>query len=322
MRIVFWNTAGNGNIGDELCYRGAVEFCQKKYHHFTFKQIWSLNKRTIEWVKNAQLLVIGGGQLIDNSSILKDLKRVYESTKLKTPVEFVGVGIGSSDDIQPYHAFLKDLDAEWNVRDKASVAVLCENGFQSQINGAVEDLSNQLDLTHGHSKGLGFAGLNLKYQHKNEGFIRDLAEVCDQWVDPVKFYAFNSCDRQKVDYYGEDIWISDCNDEALGDKILDYCEEDNFYVEAFHVNEDDPIEYVSRIGQANYIITERLHCAILAHRFGIPFRAIAYHDKIDRFLNMYDLGKKTIKPDVESIEKAMYSLREEAKDRSLKKETE
>ena len=83
--------------------------------------------------------------------------------------------------------------------------------------------------------------------------------------------------------------MSDCDDTVLGRKVA-MLSESRYRREivAYDHELHRPEVWAGMLGGYQYMVVERLHAAILAHRFRIPFRGVGSSDKVKRF--MQDVG--------------------------------
>ena len=108
MKIAFWNCSATGNLGDDLCFLGTVEFYKQRLKYdFEIMNIFLLNEYTIHAVNECDLLVIGGGQLLERSNVLEKLGK----HTVKPPIEFFGVGVGDMSDLDHHQETLRKVSA-------------------------------------------------------------------------------------------------------------------------------------------------------------------------------------------------------------------
>lgn len=297
MRIVFWNCGGTGNLGDDLCHLGAVEWCRRTYGEFEAYRIFRLNQFSRDIVQRADLLVIGGGGLLYHSD--EYLRKLVEFGTGGAPYIFLGVGVGREFATPELVRQLTPM--EWIVRNQESAQILREAGARNVK--VAPDLSMLLQYEPQPKNGR--AALNLK--DTGDWNVEELAGLLDQFPDELDLLSFNSTDRHTTGYRdGERVSISDSNDTSLLLQLSRTVKRARD-VEGYHYQ--DPLEFASGLSRYSYMVTERLHAAILAFKLGIPFRAIAYHSKVDRFLKENGLEHCRIEPDPKQIFKALYDLR-------------
>lgn len=285
MKILFWNCGGTGNLGDDLCHAGAVEYCRMLFGHVTAKRIFKLNDQTAADLESFDYLAIGGGQILDGSDFLERLKP--HSKRIK--YFFLGVGIGSHDNLAPHLDWLDPVF--WNVRDFHSEEILsnCERGYR--LEGICQDLSLLLKLPVKRTAPKYRIGLNFKNVDKTQRFAIEIADMLDQLSEPVCFFPFNSTDPGEKIIDGELCRYSDGNGEVLAREIKKLMKrQENLDIISYNdAHCDDPNQWLDNLRAAEFIICERYHAAVSAYRLGIPFNALPYHQKITRFLSDNDL---------------------------------
>lgn len=309
MKVAFWNCAGTGNLGDDLCHLGAVEYIKRYFRGAPIEahHLFRLNEKAIKEVNESDYLVIGGGQLLDRTDFLEQLVRA----KIKVPYMFVGVGVGSVNDIMPFRDKVKPKF--WHVRDRFSASVLRECDVKGEIQEGT-DVSVYLGMRACGAEGTRHAGINLKNIHKDRNFIEGLSDELERVIDPVALLAFNSTPRMRVNVDGEQVWISDCDDSWLMRQIKREASDDYEVSTISYVAcSDDPLKWVKWMGHLDYMICERYHAVVLAHQFGIPYKAINYHGKVARFLSDVGQQSRIIGSSPEEIVDGLLELRAEAK---------
>ncbi len=273
MKIVFWNCGGTGNLGDDLMDLGVVEKYKACYDSFEHMRIFRLNESTIKKVNEADLLVIGGGRILDGSDFMSALVK-YE---VKTPYVFEGVEVRAFIDVEAYHG--KVTPEKWVVRNKISVDMLRQCGFGPIL--LEKDLSNFVNIDFEMvTKKMG--GINLKNLGKDRNFLRDLRVGLPKDATLV---SFNTTHRHKAVVDGEICEISDCDDTGMMAEISDGRE-----VMGYRGGYTDPLKFAGRLGRFSWMICERLHACILANRMKIDYLAVNSDEKVRRF--MTEIGQK------------------------------
>jgi hypothetical protein len=276
MKITFWNCGGTGNLGDDLCHLGAVERCYRMYHHFEAHKIFKLNHQTIKIVNSSDLLVIGGGRLLNSGS---DFLESIIRYGVKVPYVFIGIGVGAYGDVEPYRGKIRARD--WVVRNRRSAEILERCGFGPV--SVEDDLSELVPIPFVARRA--DVGLNMRNEGKGQDFIEELRRGLPK---DVVLVSFNTTARHRAVIDGAICDVSDCDDTALMSNIGG--RETIGYRGGFN----DPIHWASQLGRFSFMVVERFHAAVLAKRLGIPFYAINSGEKIERFMKENGLGDMLI----------------------------
>lgn len=289
MKIAIWSCGGTGNLGDDLCYLGVVELCRQRYgDDVETARIFRLNNRTLPIVNGCDRLLIGGGRLIDKNLYYVDALIRFQA-EINVPCEFVGIGI---EDCIEVRETISNLHPEsWHVRDRHSLRILREANVSGRVSWG-PDLSGMIPMDK-QSDLAPEGAINLINKEKAVHFEDDLATRMRALGMRARFVAFNSTPRHSEMVDGETVDVSDSDDSDLSIGLQERVASDLIPL-IYRCGIDDPVAFAQRISSAKWMICERLHAAILAVRFGIPFRAIAYHDKVTRFLSDNGLADHAI----------------------------
>jgi len=285
MKVFVLNCADTGNFGDDIIFEGVKNRIKIQFpEHKEIISIKRINKEIAQIISEDDYLIIGGGELLSSSDILKQIT----SNDIRCRYEFYSIGVGSESDIKPYIDKLKP--AVWSGRTKEDCRILNNAG----IKGVLHKADPLFDCGIKFREKTDLIGINFKNINKNNDFIRDAAFQLDKLLEKgikAELIALNCRSREVIKYYGEDIYISDCNDLELMYKIS------NLMVNKINIvyYKNNPLEFLSVLSRYRGIIAERLHCIMSAFYCGIDFRAISYHKKIDKFLEDHDLKSKKIK---------------------------
>ena len=302
MKIVVLSCAMTGNFGDDLIFEG-IKYWLFKINGKNLKevnQVQRINDGTIGYVNAHDFLIIGGGEILSNSDILEQLIR----NDVTIPYIFFSVGIGSEQDIKPYADRVHPL--MWFTRTQKGVSVLKNCGIKNAM--VHIDPAYLLTPLRGHN---GRIAVCLKNIGKDNQFVCDIAQVFDRVINRginIDLLALSSVNRHMTEYAGENVWFSDCNDLSLAREITSHM---NNVINIIPYM-GSPIQYMNAMAQYEGIVGERLHSVIVAHNAGIDFRAIAYHDKVNKFLDMSGLKNNQIAATPEAIEQAIIDLWKEA----------
>lgn len=298
MKIVVLSCANTGNFGDDIIFEGIKQWLFKinGKNLKTVNHVLRLNDNTIDFVNSHDFLIIGGGEILSNSDILEQIIR----NDVTIPYMFFSVGIGSEQDIKPYADRVHPV--MWFTRTQKGVAILKNCGIKNAM--VHIDPAYLLNPIRGHN---GRVAVCLKNVDKDNQFLCDAAAMFDRVINKgikVDLLALSSVNRHITEYGGERVCFSDCNDLSMAREIASHM--DNVInIIPYMVN---PIQYMNTMAEYEGIVGERLHSVIVAHNAGIEFRAIAYHDKVNKFLDMTGLKNNQIAATPEAIEKAIIDL--------------
>jgi len=285
MNIVVFSCANTGNFGDDIILEGIKKKFSREYpdHGGVIRQILRINAETAKFINEQDFLIIGGGEILSNSDMLKQIIK-YE---IKIPYMFLSVGIGSSKDILPY---LKKIHpTAWYARTQKDLDILKECGVKNAM--IHKDLLFECCTKR---KPNGRIGFNIKNQKKPSVFIESMAHTLDTMIAAgieIDLLALNCKPQQPISYCGENILISDCSDLDLMEKIQHRMKKD---INIVTYNGKDPLRFLDILADYEAIVGERLHSIMVAFHAKIDFRAIPYHPKIDKFLDMHGLNDKKI----------------------------
>ncbi|MBI4708240.1 MAG: polysaccharide pyruvyl transferase family protein [Candidatus Omnitrophica bacterium] len=303
MKIAILSCAHTGNFGDDIIFEGVLRILSAmfpkggKVSHFL-----RINKGNIDEINKHDLLVIGGGELLSNSDILEQIT----SNEINIPYMFLCVGIGREEDIKPYLHKIKPLF--WSVRSYEGVNIVKRLGIE---NVCFQDDPIFWCLTDKKEKNNSIA-VCLKAIHKNNEWINEFVIELDKIISDgvkVSLVALGNKERNKINYCGEEIFISDCNDYTLAHQI-NILLKNSIPVICY---KDNPIEFLNILASFKGIVSERLHGALAAYHAGIDFKSIPYHNKVNKFLNTYSIQDKAIGDNPKDICYAIKSLWREAR---------
>jgi len=299
MNVVIFSCANTGNFGDDIILEGIKIKLSREYPQ-TGGQIWQvlrINELTIDFINKQDFLIIGGGEILSHSDVIKQIVK----HDIKIPYMFLSVGVGSEDDVR---AFVPKLDPTiWYARTEQDADILKNCGAKNVAIHMDPVFECPFDR-----KPNGRIGLCLKNQNKDEKFIENMAQDLDELIKAgtqIDLLALNSKAPQPIFYCGEKIMISDCNDESLMLNIKRKMKQD---INILAYDGKNPMRFLDLLSDYDGIVGERLHSIMVAVHAGINFKAINYHDKIEKFLNIAGMRDKMINGDTTSIKQAIASL--------------
>jgi polysaccharide pyruvyl transferase WcaK-like protein len=299
MNVVILSCANTGNFGDDIILEGIKIKLSTEYPQ-TGGQIWQvlrINERTINFINEQDILIIGGGELLSHSDILKQIV----GHEIKIPYMFLSVGVGSEIDIRTYMPKLHPT--VWSVRTENDADILKNCGAKNVIIHMDPIFECPFDR-----KPNGKMGLCLKNQNKDEKFIEEMAVALDALIKTgvqIDLLALNARSQQPIIYCGEKITTSDCNDSVLMQCIRRKMKNP---INTLIYDGRNPLRFLDLLADYDGIVGERLHSVMVAVHARINFKAINYHEKIEKFLNITGLRDKMIQGDVNSIKQSIEKL--------------
>ena len=299
MNIAILSCANTGNFGDDIILEGIRIKLSKEYPQAGGKiwQVLRINKVSAEFINKQDFLIVGGGELLSHSDILRQILK----NDIKIPYMFLSVGVGSEKDVQPY--LPKLTPTMWYARTKQDAETLKNCGSQNvtvHLDPIFECPINR--------KPNGRVGLCLKNDHKNSKFIEDMAGALDDLIKAgvaIDLLALNSKPKQAIFYCGDKIIISDCNDEIFMQQIRSRMKKP---INILAYNGNNALRFLDLLADYDGIVGERLHSVLAAVHAKINFKAINYHEKVSKFLNMTGLNEEIIPGDPNSIKQAIGTL--------------
>lgn len=298
MKVVILSCANTGNFGDDIILEGIKIKLFREYPNVggTIHQILRINEGTIDFVNSCDALIIGGGEILSHSDVLEQVTKF----DIKIPYLFLSVGIGDERDIVPFLSKLRPVS--WSGRTIMDVDILHKCGIKNADICPDPIFECPIDRTPN-----GKIGVNLKNLHKDHIFINNMAVAFDTLIDmgvKFDFLSLNSISRQAIEYCGEKMIISDCTGDELMKQIQPLMKNEINIVSY----KENPLEFLNSLAGYEAIVGERLHSLMAAYHAGIDFRAVAYHEKIDKFLDMFGIENKKINHDPVAIGCAIGNL--------------
>lgn len=279
MKIVVLSCANTGNFGDDIILEGIKIKLSREYPNVsgTIHQVLRINDGTIDFVNSCDLLIIGGGEILSHSDVLEQVTKFG----IKVPYRFLSVGVGGEDGILPFINKLRPTS--WSGRTKRDVEILQKCGIRADL---CIDPIFECPVQRGSNSRI---GINLKNLHKDNIFINNMAVVFDTLINmgvEFDFLSLNSMPRQELKYCGEKIAVSDCTGNELMQQIQPRMQNK---INIVSYKGSNPLEFLNVLAGYEAIVGERLHAVMAAYHAGIPFRAIAYHEKVNKFLETFGL---------------------------------
>ena len=318
-RIVLSNSYGAPNAGDQAILLTMIEALKKRSPNIQIDVLtrWpkSTRKRhpgvravrsgiilgfldTCKSIRQADILILGGGGIIQDStslgSLIMHLSRAALARFFATP--FIGVGLGAGPITTKLGRWLTKVvlnTAEGlYVRSEKSAELLVEIGVDKNKIVVLADIALGMDYDENvkneeayqqvvklnkkskHLIGLSLrpeVGLYKRYFKRSsfyEGFLRQVATACDELVKKIDAqFVFVSINPKQDDKIGREIqkWMQNGNQMMLLSGAL------------------NPKVIAAAVRELDLLIGMRLHSAIFAAGYGVPFLAFGYAPKIFGF---------------------------------------
>lgn len=299
MKLIVFSCANTGNFGDDIAFEGIKARFSQMTHTDpeSIQHIIRLNKCTVEIANGQDFMIIGGGEILSNSDVLEQIV----GSDIRIPYMFLSVGVGSEEDIRPYLGRVNPT--AWYVRTERDLHILRNCGIKNVLLHI-----DPIFMCPMKRESNGRIGLSLKAIGKENEFLTRMATVLDGLIEAgvkVDLLALNSTPRHAIDYYGEQLDVSDCDDSEL---MLVIKSRMKSQIPILAYPGKDPLGFLADLVDYDGIVGERLHAIMAACYGGINFKAIPYHPKIDKFLEMHELMDRRIGTSPEEIGAAIREL--------------
>ncbi|OEF97652.1 polysaccharide pyruvyl transferase CsaB [Desulfuribacillus alkaliarsenatis] len=350
-RILISGYYGFNNTGDDTVLEGIITALQQEYKRSSntgnlelavlsnqpkitselFKieayNRWSL-KEIRKQLRACDLLIMGGGSLLQDvtspRSVIYYLGIAWLAKRFGKPIAFYAQGIGPinhsiSKYLMKYIANKVDIIT---VRDYKSLLELQNMGIHTPPMYLTADPAlamdpKQIDLTIGENifKKYGLipkkdkiAAISIRIWRKERAYLQSVAKTADTLIEQGWKVVF--------------IPMHHPMDIAPSQELIGKMQYRNqaILIDKKHMNYR---EVISMIGNVDFMIGMRLHAVILAGILGVPFTAISYDPKIDRFVESldyptpqhvenldYDMLMQDIEHKIENLESAQRYIKE------------
>jgi polysaccharide pyruvyl transferase CsaB len=327
-RIVLSNTYGHANIGDEAILFSMIAdtgarlkaditllslFPERtRMLHSQVRVLYSGVARgmsnTYIAVKEADLLVVGGGGIIQDSTTLGNLlfhlSRVAMAIYTQTPFMCYAISVG------PLHRQISSLltakllakAARITVRDELSATLLASIGVPEELIEVTADPVLLLDFPNRNTAsaykklaqvkqtGKAVLGVSLRpavgrARSKSNVLSRLLEEeaLLDHVADAARHFIYRN--NGHVAFYS----MHAGQDDSLGLRLRARLETENSFT--FFPGTLSPPTMMSAVGLSDYFIGMRLHSLIFAARSHIPLIALGYAPKVHGFIQLLGQDK-------------------------------
>ncbi|MCT4507635.1 MAG: polysaccharide pyruvyl transferase CsaB [Tepidibacter sp.] len=307
-KVVISGYYGFNNIGDEAILKGIIDgikgFSQdteivvlSQYPEFTSKKhnVRSIKRMNffsiIKEIKDCDLLVSGGGSLLQDvtskRSILYYIAIIHIAKILNKKVMIYSQGIGPVNKNYNRNLLKRVLNKVdfINVRDENSKQELLNMGIEKNILVTMDtvfgikkpniEIGKEIlrDINIDFDKKI--VGLSIRPWNNNKQIVSEISKVCEILVEEydyqVLFIPFH--------FYADSSIIKDIY------KNIDKKFRKNVLVLDKYLYVD---EYISLVGNLDFLIGMRLHALIFSVLMGVPVVGLSYDPKINNFLNFIE----------------------------------
>lgn len=244
----------------------------------------------VKALKNADLLISGGGSLLQNvtsgRSLYYYMGILFLSILVKTPVMLYAQGIG------PVFGWLPRRLMRWfcnharliTVRDKESLTELEQMHISKPL---IKVTADPVLAIHSVEKNIGQHILSKNKISRTKPIVGIYAREWRGLINYKKVLAEVS-DRIGTSYGAQIVFIpmQYPEDVAAAEKIAAYMKSAPILLN----DEYTTSELLSITGNLDMLISIRLHALIFAGVMGVPMVGLSYDPKVDRFLN--SIGEK------------------------------
>lgn len=319
MQLVITNSYGTPNLGDEAILHAMCKFYLMRGHSITilsntgkepsrppptgtsYAKAGPLNLlQTFRTIRGADLLLIGGGGIIQSSTslgnLLFHLSRTWLAFLAKTPYIFIGVGVG------PIPHKIGKVLAKWSfnrarfisVRDQASADYLRSVGVGKAFH-EYPDLAFALPIQDAHPPrpdDLLRIGISLRPEVGSARKRSDINDALMLGMELLKGIALTceALDRKIQVFF---LSFNDEQDLKIGTSLAELRPETPD-ITICHAN-ISPADYVKVISTMHCTIAMRLHCIILSALASTPSIGIPYDTKVSTTLEMLGQGDLLLK---------------------------
>ena len=292
---------GYGNFGDEAILSVLVDYLRRKNHNITVlsgnpsRTAKSLGVKAVKnfnllgimiAMANCDILISGGGSLLQDVTSLKSLKyysfiiRLAQKMHKKVVIFAQGIGPLNSEYAKKNVPLLLSKCDIVTVRDEKSLEFLKENGIDAQL---VSDPLFSIELPINESKGA--VGVQLRaFKNIDDIFLHNLAEYIAEHFGDRKIELFVL--QESLDY-------------PICKKFEKILKKTAPYIETEIIHNMSQNDIIIRISQLEYMIAMRFHAVLVAIKTGIKTLAINYDAKVAKLAYEAMLPLLTISVDTE-----------------------
>lgn len=308
MNIVHIAWLGHKNYGDDLMAQAVQAFpCIRKADRYIvwsdakpaggharwiypFNVKFNVVKRFFEnrALKKADLLIIGGGSILHSPYSIQWKKRGVDYLKGKKP-SAKAIGVGLSVGLFPNQIACKGCQELLESLDGASFRDLSSYKFALECKLPYTPLLS-FDLAACYVKQNGYSPKSIPDKISVVGIAPRIFSRQDASFD--EYYTLTKALCEKHDQ----VKLFSFSDESSGDQKYIYeignlLRANNLQVLSYGGDVD---EFTQHIRSCDFLISTRLHGAIMAFLLNIPFSCICYHKKCDDLAAYIQLPEKYV----------------------------
>lgn len=314
---------GAGNVGDEAVSLAVYEGVKKEFPEANFsivtrspeytrtftgitavdtikgfypsQDFWSCFSRHIGSIKKSNLVIIGGGGIIQDvhswTTIPAYLIPACLGILFNRPVITVGIGVGpvKTPWLRKLTAFACNRMALVQVRDEESRKELMDYGVAPGKIQVTADVVPSLDFQKyvpGRTVGNGSSSVAVAFRKWTDLDVNGLVAICTRLIEngvAVRMLGYESLHDKK--FY-----------EAL---ILKFAAEHRNKI-SIHIPADLN-DAMQEIKDTDFLLSMRLHGCVFAAAMGTRFFAVPYDQKVSEFMRRMSMEDKIIPMDVLSV---------------------
>ncbi|MDX6017287.1 polysaccharide pyruvyl transferase family protein [Shewanella indica] len=243
-----------------------------------------------EAIKNSELVIIGGGQIIDDFATghmlyrIIDIIRICRRFNIPVIISFVGVSQLSKKNFSKLESLAPYLD-NFCVRDSKSLARLKDNNIKARETNLVADpvfnISKWVTLNNSETKYIGVNIMNLNsvlgLKHQNlETCAKNLIEIAKELHLEVRLILTS---------FGQDL--------DMARELEKHFKHANYRIDIkFVTNPESVAEAYSGV---EIMFSHRMHSSIIAMSYGIPCFAYNWHTKVEGLEKLVNKDNKILK---------------------------
>ncbi|ERH34506.1 hypothetical protein SEQU_10260 [Staphylococcus equorum UMC-CNS-924] len=293
MKIFFKGYYGFNNIGDDIFVHTIDWFCKKYNYKYlihgynlplgikgkSVKSRGSKNIYDLIYSIKSKRIIYWGGSTFEQISSKSDLKYLLNKFNFfSKKVLAMGISIGPFNDEKSRNKITNFVDKMQfvGVRDKASI-----------------NYSKNLEFTFDLAiiTPLIFPNCNKPRENKTKDFVISLniseAENYDEYTKTYREFLLNNKESIKK------VNILVFNTDDYEDSIMLYNKLKESFREVNIINYSSDTKYiVEKIASSDLLLGNRLHSAIIAYSYNVPFILNEYHQKCSDFLKTINMQYK------------------------------
>ncbi|MBB1318434.1 polysaccharide pyruvyl transferase family protein [Shewanella sp. SR43-4] len=246
---------------------GFIRWCDYRLNH---------RNKFISAIKSSELVIIGGGQIIDDSATghmlyrIMDIIKICHSLHVPVIISFVGVSQLSSKNFNKLKKLAPYLE-KFCVRDSKSLIRLKENNINARVTNLIADpvfnISKWVDLKNTDIK---YIGVNIMNLNAVIGVEDQSLETCSRNLIKIAL-ELDLGVRLILTSFGQDLDMA---------RILEnHFKNANYPIDIKFVT--TPESVTEAYSGVEIMLSHRMHSSIIAMSYGIPCLAYNWHTKVE-----------------------------------------